>query len=314
MKKISYILVSRNDSYCGDSVGRLVNTLNHTGSLLVKNRVEDQSEVVLVDWASPGAPLLLDLPNRLNKDILSMLKIVTVSPTIAAKYQKNSPFSEVHAMNCGFRRMSGEYFGRIDQDTLMGQRFVDWFYKDFKVKDYGFEWPCTAFCSRRNLDEIQSKPHNYKNLILNPLLSRIPAICHEHNHFTRLMPRAKEGYASFPPYGGAVGILLVHKDAYEKHKGFNEQMVHMNNMDVEFFNRLTRTESFYNLNLKLDCDFYHQHHVRDDGAQNDSTQPHAAPGGVRQTNDLSYRNNLQSNPNKSTWGLLNEAVSVTDWG
>jgi len=313
MKKISYILVSRNDNYCGDSVGRLVNTLNHTGSLLVKNGVEDQSEVVLIDWASPEAPLLANLPPKLNKDILSILKIVTVSPTVAAKYQQNSPFSEVHAMNCGFRRMRGEYFGRIDQDTLMGQRFVDWFYNDFKVKDYGFDWPTTAFCSRRNLDEVQSKPHHYKNLIFNPVLSRTITICHEHNHFTRLMPRGKDRPVFHSPYGGAVGILLVQKDAYEKHKGFNEQMVHMNNMDVEFFNRLTQTESFYNLNLKLDCDFYHQYHSRHDGAKNDSTQPHANQEGSRQTNDLSYRNTLHKNPNNANWGLLKEDLSVVDW-
>ena len=103
MKKISYVLVSRNDNYCGDSVGRLTTTLNHTGDILFKKGKLDQSEVVLVDWNSPNAPLSEAL--SLNENIKKILKIVTVTPEVAIKYQKDSPFSEVHAMNCGFRRI-----------------------------------------------------------------------------------------------------------------------------------------------------------------------------------------------------------------
>ena len=309
MKKISYILVSRNDSYCGDSVGRLVNTLNHLGSLLAKNKVLEESEVVLVDWASPEAPLLITLQDILNDEISGILKLVTVSPKVAKKYQKDSPFSEVHAMNCGFRRMSGKYFARIDQDTLVGQRFINWFYKDFEVNDHGFDWPKVAFCSRRNLTLAQSKPHNFKGLILDPVLSKTIEICHEQNHYGRLT----DGEIFQPIYGGAVGILLVERGVYEKHKGFNENMIYMNNMDVEFFNRLVAEEPLYNLNLKINADFYHQHHSRADGAKNDSTQPHSQHEGSRQTNPLAFRNKAKNNVNRENWGLKDAKLPINSW-
>ena len=44
MKRISYVLVSRNDNYNGDSVGRCVNTVNHACEIIAKNNVVDQSE------------------------------------------------------------------------------------------------------------------------------------------------------------------------------------------------------------------------------------------------------------------------------
>ena len=145
MIKLSYILVSRNDNYCGDSVGRLQTTLNHTGEILEKNKQLESSEVILVDWASPEQNGPLKKVLELNSSIKKILKIVEVSPAIAKKHQKDSPFSEVHAMNVGFRKSSGQFFGRIDQDTLIGNRFIDWFYNDFHVKDFGFEWPLVAF-------------------------------------------------------------------------------------------------------------------------------------------------------------------------
>ena len=307
MKKISYVLVSRNDSYCGDAVGRLVNTLNHTGTILSDHNASDQSEVILVDWSSPNEPLKDVIGNRVNDAIKSILKIITVEPSIAAKYQKDSPFSEVHAMNCGFRRIKGRYFARIDQDTLIGHRFVEWFYNEFEVSDYGFNWPKVLFSSRRNLDSIQTATHAFVDIIKDPLYSRQIEICHDHNHYARLLPHK----VFFPFYGGAVGIMIVEKELYLKHKGFNEEMIYMNNMDTEFLNRLAVDNLLYNLGLKVDADFYHQYHDRSDGASNDTTQPHALHEGSRETNSLDYRNKLMDNPNPSTWGLVKENLEIT---
>ena len=49
--RISYVLVSRNDSYCGDSVGRLQTVINHTGEILEKHNALEESEIMVVDWA-----------------------------------------------------------------------------------------------------------------------------------------------------------------------------------------------------------------------------------------------------------------------
>lgn len=302
MKKISYVLVSRNDNYCGDSVGRLTTTLNHTGDILFKKGKLDQSEVVLIDWNSPNAPLSEVL--SLNENIKQILKIVTIPPQIANKYQKDSPFSEVHAMNCGFRRMSGEYFARIDQDTLIGERFIDFFYDEFEVKDYGFDWPKVLFSGRRNLSPEQSK--NPSDFIEGENSFSVE-ICHPHNYYSRIIPNKKA--FSFPFYGGAVGILIVHKDIFLKEKGFNEEMIYMNNMDTELFNRLAQKYPIYNLGLKVEADFYHIFHERRDGAEGDATQPFVSELGNRKTNDLDYRRKLIDNCNvENYWGLKEEII------
>ena len=93
MKRISYVLVSRNDNYNGDSVGRCVNTVNHACEIIAKNNVVDQSEVVLVDWCSKKEPLKDAIHTRLVPEAKGLLKIVTVPPDIANKHQGDSPFS-----------------------------------------------------------------------------------------------------------------------------------------------------------------------------------------------------------------------------
>jgi hypothetical protein len=307
MKRISYVLVSRNDNYNGDSVGRCVNTVNHACEIIAKNNVIDQSEVVLVDWCSRSGSLRESISSRLVPEAKGLLKIVTVSSEIADRHQGDSPFSEVHAMNVGFRNMEGKHFARIDQDTLIGQRFMDWFYNEYEVKDYGWSWPRAAFCSRRNLSEDQSHHSVFRDYIYDQQLSRKVDICHEHNHYSRLMPNGEV----FPFYGGAVGVMMVDRECYLEHKGFNEKLVYMNSMDTEFLNRIAAKEDIYNLCLSIDADFYHQNHDRSEGASNDTTQPHAQQEGERKTNDLDIRNKMIDNPNPDNWGLIDEDLEIT---
>jgi hypothetical protein len=306
MKRISYVLVSRNDKYNGDSVGRCINTVNHACEIIYKNNVVEESEVVLVDWCSKKKPLKDVILNRLSPECKNTLKIVTVPPDIANKHQGDSPFSEVHAMNVGFRQMEGKHFARIDQDTLIGQRFMDWFYKEYEVKDYGWPWPRAAFCSRRNLSEDQSHHSVFRDYVYDQPLSKKVSICHEHNHYSRLMPNGQ----IYPFYGGAVGVMMVERECYLENKGFNEDLIYMNSMDTEFMNRIAAKEDIYNLCLSIDADFYHQHHDRGDGASNDTTQPHAKQEGVRKTNELDVRNSMIENPNPDNWGLLDENLDV----
>ncbi len=307
MKKISYVLVSRNDNYNGDSVGRCVNTVNHACEIIVKNNVVDQSEVILVDWCSRSGSLKESISSRLVPEAKGLLKIVAVPPDIADRHQGDSPFSEVHAMNVGFRNMKGKHFARIDQDTLIGQRFMNWFYHEYEVKDYGWSWPRAAFCSRRNLSEDQSHHSVFRDYIYDQQLSMKVDICHEHNHYSRLMPNGKV----FPFYGGAVGVMMVNRECYLEHKGFNEKLVYMNSMDTEFLNRIAAKEDIYNLCLSIDADFYHQNHSRSEGASNDTTQPHAQQEGDRKTNDLDIRNKMIDNPNPDNWGLIDEDLEIT---
>jgi hypothetical protein len=305
MPKISYILVSRNDAYCGDSVARLQTALNHTGEILSKNNVLQDSEVILTDWGSPPENGPLRNALTLTDPIKKILKIVEVPQDIALKYQKDSPFSEVHAINVGFRRSSGEFFGRIDQDTLIGERYINWFHEDFHKKSLGFPWPLVAFSGRRNLNKDQSE--DYHKYVFDGSSYKDVKISHPNNFYSRVSPQSKD---MFLFYGGAVGILIVSRALYEAAKGFNEDFIYMNNMDAEFLNRLRTSTPFYNLGLRCDGDFYHLHHSQADSGAQDSPSSHSAGEGARKTNPVLIRREIIKNNNPDDWGLDSEELGV----
>jgi hypothetical protein len=305
LKKISYIIASRNDNYCGDSVGRLQTTLNHTGSILKSHGVLEDSEIILTDWASPETNGPLRNTLRLNEETRSILRIAEVPFDIAKRYQKDSPFSEVHAMNVGFRKSSGKFFARIDQDTLIGNRFIKWFYEDF-YKNYEQDPKIkVAFSGRRNLSKDQSL--EYQRWVFDESKSHSVEICHPNNYYSRILPNKKH---MFMFYGGAVGVMMVERDLFLKEKGFNEDFIYMNNMDTEFMNRLKKHSSLYNLGLRVQADFYHLNHERSDGAVDDVSQPHADQEGCRTTNNLSIRQEDIENLNTEKWGLEGEDLKV----
>ena len=112
-----------------------------------------------------------------------------------------------------------------------------------------------------------------------------------------------------PFYGSAVGIMIVERGLFMEEKGFNEELIYMNQMDVEFLNRIAHKEPIYNLSRKIENDFYHQNHDRSEAAASD-LQIHASGSGDRITNSLLYRSNIFKNPNTSDWGLNNEDLNI----
>ena len=120
LKLLSLILCSRNDCYMGNSRWRLETSIN----LALLNAQDadflDKLEIVVSDWGSE-VPLseVLDLVPEAK----STVKFIHVPPDIAEVKQKDSKFPEVIALNAAARRASGEYIGRIDNDTVVGADF-----------------------------------------------------------------------------------------------------------------------------------------------------------------------------------------------
>ena len=95
--------------------------------------------------------------------------------------------------------------------------------------------------------------------------------------------------------------MLVERNIYEEEKGFNEELVYMNQMDVEFFNRLLLKTSIYNIGQKTNCDFYHQYHQYP--GENSSFVKRAK-------NSLAFRRVIFENNNKENWGLKDEILEI----
>ena len=281
MIKFSYILVSRNDTYCGNSILRLTNTLNFLGDLLNSQGLMGESECVLVDWGSLETPLYKTL--KLNSFAKQITKFIIVPHGIASSYNQDSNFSEVHAMNCGFRNMSGNYFLRIDQDTLVGPKFINWL-------NTSKDLPKVAFSGRRDLTEDQSL--HFKKFILEEENLNLAKVLHSQHAYNNIIKDK-----IFPFWGSAVGVMMVEKEEYEKENGFNEELIYMNQMDVEFINRLSLKNKIYNLGLKTNFDFYHQYHE-------------TITRKYRITNSILYRRNLFKNNNDENWGLKQEKLEI----
>src|SRR5690348_14561037 len=115
---LSLILCSRNDRYMGNSRWRLETTLNYTADRVRALDLTRDVEIVVSDWGS-DVPLADTL--QLNAAAAEVVSFVTVSPQLARRLQGDSPFPEVIALNAAARRARGQYIGRIDQDTLVGE-------------------------------------------------------------------------------------------------------------------------------------------------------------------------------------------------
>src|SRR5882672_3940573 len=118
---LTLILCSRNDEYMGHSRWRLETALNYVGDQVRALGCERDVEVLVTDWGS-------DVPLRdvlaLGPAAAGIVSFVEVPPALARHLQQDSPFPEVLALNAAARRARGTYIGRIDQDTLVGERFL----------------------------------------------------------------------------------------------------------------------------------------------------------------------------------------------
>jgi hypothetical protein len=122
---LSLILCSRNDQYMGNSRWRLQTALNYVAQKIHELSREKNVELLVSDWGSK-TPLREVL--KLSSVAAKMVSFISTPPTIAQMVQKDSPFSDALALNTVARRAAGEYIGRIDQDTLVGERFLEYFF------------------------------------------------------------------------------------------------------------------------------------------------------------------------------------------
>ena len=117
---ITLILCSRNDSYMGNSKWRLETSINLALLNAKKADFLGQVEIIVSDW---GSEIPLRDVLQLVPEAEARVKFVHTPRDISIIEQKDSKFPEVIALNAAARRASGEYIGRIDNDTVVGEEF-----------------------------------------------------------------------------------------------------------------------------------------------------------------------------------------------
>jgi hypothetical protein len=235
-------------------MGRLARTLEH---ILATAR---DFEVIVVDWSSekPVSEVM-----RLRLPRTGKIRFLYVPNAVSANLKTR--FSEVHALNLAVRRSNGVFFGRIDQDTLVGRRFVSWAERDLMPDD-----PRAYFSGRRGLSP------DAKQIDENaPQWSQMNA------------------YAYFL---AAVGILLAPRALWHRTRGYDETLCFMNHMEHDLCLRLNAVAGLQNLGLMLNGDFYHQWHEPAQGVQNNP---------MRAIRPLRLQAARKHFVNDDSWGLSN---------
>jgi hypothetical protein len=279
-KIISFILCSRNDNYMGNPVGRLEIALNYLAENVRLLGMEESVEVIVTDWGSE-TPLRKVL--NLNATASIITRFLEVPISVAKEVQKDSPFAEVLALNAAVRHAGGQYIGRIDQDTLVGKRFLRMF----------FEW----------IDGKRNPPVNLEKSYLFSCRREIPFAFASRNPSLDQVSRlirwcgsmlAIEMYYRHFFVGNPVGIMLLHRNIWEECGGYDERLIYWGWMEVDMAYRVQNKYPLVNLGRMVGTDFYHLEHY-------DPSLPRKTP----RNENPKITEGLSLSPNKSTWGLIN---------
>ena len=248
---LSLILCSRNDNYMGDSRWRLQTTINLTAQNVHELGREEDVEIMVADW---GSEVPLHTVLELSPVAVRMISFVIIPPALANEVQKDSSFSEVHALNSAARRINGQYIGRIDQDTIVGKRFLNAFF-DLYEGTQTLEVPLNSallFANRRDIPyrfAVRRSSLTHVNSFIR-LFGPILKVCNINPHWPDVF------------WTSATGIWLLHRDVWNECGGYDEKLIYYNWMEVDMILRLAKKYTIVDLGKLVNYDFYHLDHFR----------------------------------------------------
>ncbi len=286
---LSLILCSRNDQYLGNSRWRLETALNYVGERVGLLGRGGDVEVLVTDW---GSEVPLREVAALRPAAAKIVSFVWVPPALAQELQGDSPFPEVLALNAAARRATGQYIGRIDQDTLVGVRFLRRIFEWVEgPRSLGVRLETALlFANRRSIP--------YRFAVRCPSFSAVENFVHR---FGRLL-RVETSRSPEPFYWSDVGIWLLHRNLWSECGGYDERMIFMNDMDIEMAARLMAKYPMIDLGRLVGWDFYHLDHYHPRGSRSSSTH--------RMVNAQNPRDSRGFNPNGDRWGLAAYSLEV----
>ena len=293
---ISLILCSRNDSYMGNSRWRLETSIN-LALLNAKNaNFLDKLEIIVSDWGSE-VPLseVLNLVFE-EKDIV---KFVHVPPDIAKVEQKDSKFPEVIALNAAARRASGEYIGRIDNDTVVGSDFFrkfEQFYKNNPTDELDLA-DSFLFVERKSV------PFRISRLSLP--LPQIRRFINLFKNYFRV-ESATEWGREF--WHSPVGIMIFHRNIWNASQGYDERLIYWGWMETDYAIRLSERHHIINLGDHIGHHFFHLEHY-----SNLTEYKNRNGAATPRKKNKTVTKGLNYTVNSEKWGLGEHTISKSEF-
>lgn len=280
---LSLILCSRNDQYMGNSLWRLQTTLNYVAQKVQELSREQDVELLVADW---GSEIPLRDVLELSPAAARIVSFIQIPPETARDLQKDSPFAEVFALNAAARRSSGDYIGRIDQDTLVGKRFLEYFFALYEGRQQ-LDIPLNSALLFANQRMVP-----YRVVVRDPSLWAVDKFIDWFGRFFKIEVSPRNLF-----YKHGVGIWLIHRDLWSECGGYDEQMIYMNLMEVNMISRLMNKYQVINLGQLVNYAFYHLEHYHPLTPRRSSTHRKVNPR--RQ-----FTNYEIINPNGPDWGMI----------
>ena len=278
----------------GNSCWRLQTVLNYVAQSVQEMSREGDVEVLVTDW---GSEIPLNTVLQLSPAAKKLVSFLIVPPAIAQEHQGDSLFSEVIGYNAAALRMNGLYVGRVDQDTLVGKRFIKTFFDLYEGKRQ-MDVPLETALMLSNRHQI---PYRFASRC--PSFWEVDCFIHWFGRFL-----GGEMY-HLPPnqfIRSMVGIWLVHRDVWYACGGYDERMKYYYWMEVDMILRLMQEAyTVVDLGKVVDYDFYHLEHK--------SPLPHRNAYENRKSNpkiDLENPPVLQFHPNGLDWGLAQYSLEI----
>jgi hypothetical protein len=203
-------------------------------------------EVIVADW---GSEIPLRDVLKLTQEAARIVSFLHIPPDIARAEQKDSPFPEVLAINAAARRASGEFIGRIDQDTLVGRYFLEKFFWLHEKQRMLVPFDKAVMLSNR-------RRIPYRFAVLCPSFWAVNRYL---RWFGRVLP-LMEPPPPHLPYRVYIGILVFHRDLWNQCGGYDERFIYMDFMELDLILRLVKQYVFVDLGEIVNYDFYHLDH------------------------------------------------------
>lgn len=281
----------------GNSKWRLETSINLALLNAKKADFLEQLEIIVSDW---GSEIPLREVLKLVPEAEGRVKFVHTPNDIAIKEQKKSKFPEVIALNAAARRASGEFIGRIDNDTIVGEEFFRKFAKlhrnnptdELDLKD------SFLFVERKSV------PYRISRLSLN--LNQIDSfITFFKNHFR--IESATDWGKEF--WWSPVGIMIFHRRIWKATRGYDERLIYWGWMEGDLALRLGQKHAVVEFKKFVGHDFYHLEHYPSLTAYKDRNGP-ATP---RQKNEPVFEG-LSYTVNNEDWGLWQKKeITIEDY-
>ena len=124
--KISFVVVARNDNYCGDFTQRMQLFTDVLSSLCIKHQLK--AELVVVEWNPPDDKDRLRKVIRWETHDYFQVRIIEVPYQIHKTFAHSDrvPLYEFIGKNVGIRRAKGNYILATNPDIIFSEELIEW--------------------------------------------------------------------------------------------------------------------------------------------------------------------------------------------